>query len=68
MPHRDSEAVEDIKYDDTRQRMRVTFTTGRVYDYLDVPPDEYQGFRDAESWGKYFNANIRNRYEYREVR
>ncbi len=68
MPHRESEAIEDISYDEARRRMRVTFRSGRVYDYLDVPPGEYQAFYDADSWGRHFNANIRNRYEYLEVR
>ena len=64
---RSSEAVEDISYDETSQRMRVTFTTGRVYDYLDVPIEEYEAFAAAESLGRYFNANIRDKYEYSEV-
>jgi hypothetical protein len=64
---RDSEAIDNIQYNDERKRMRVIFKTGRVYDYLDVPAGEYQAFRDAESWGKHFNAHIRNRYEHREV-
>ncbi|MGQ0531423.1 MAG: KTSC domain-containing protein [Caulobacteraceae bacterium] len=68
MPHRESEAIEDISYDETRQRMRITFTTGRIYDYLDVPIDEYEAFYAAESSGRYFNAQIRDRYEHREAR
>lgn len=68
MPQRESTAIDDIKYDEKTGQMRVTFTTGRIYVYLDVPMEEYEAFDAAESRGRHFNAHIRDRYEYREVR
>ncbi|MBI2686601.1 MAG: KTSC domain-containing protein [Acidobacteria bacterium] len=35
---------------------------GSVYGYAGVPQSEFDGLMGAESKGKYFNANIKNRY------
>jgi hypothetical protein len=64
---RDSEVIEDIDYDPVSRDMRVALTTGRVYVYFNVPAEEYEAFRAAASLGRYFNANIRDQYEFREV-
>jgi hypothetical protein len=64
---RDSEVIEDIDYNPVSQEMRVALTTGRVYIYFNVPAEEYEAFQAAESLGRYFNANIRDHYEFREV-
>jgi hypothetical protein len=45
----------------------VAFITGRVYVYFDVPPAEYDAFRDAPSLGRYFNLHIRDQYRFREL-
>lgn len=45
----------------------ILFTTGRRYLYHRVPPDEAERFAAAFSKGRYFNARIRDRYEFTEV-
>jgi hypothetical protein len=64
---RESEIIDDIAYDEDTRELRVDLKTGRSYIYLDVPIEEYEAFDTAESLGQYYNANIRMRYEYREV-
>lgn len=49
------------------RELDVLFTTGRRYVYFDVPQEEADAFRAAFSKGRYFNARIRENYEYREV-
>jgi hypothetical protein len=42
--------------------LMLTFATGSVWQYYDVPFEIYSGFIKAPSHGKYFNENIRNTY------
>jgi len=42
------------------------FTTGRRYRYHDVPQAAVDDFRAAFSKGRYFNAHIRDAYDYTE--
>jgi lysyl-tRNA synthetase class 2 len=40
----------------------LTFNTGSIWAYYDVPFEVYSGFCKAKSYGSYFNSNIRNIY------
>ena len=46
------------------QTLEIEFNSGSVYDYAGVPQGEYDGFMGADSKGKYFHANIKNRYSF----
>jgi hypothetical protein len=63
-----STVIAGIQYDAQRERLAVTFVTGRVYEYVDVPPDVARAFRSAFSKGTYFNSYIRDRYDFRELK
>jgi len=56
-----------VGYDAGSRTLEVEFKEGRVYQYLDVPPDVYDGLMCAESLGKYFYAYIITYYRYRRV-
>jgi hypothetical protein len=62
-----SSVIAGIHYDSARERLTVNFVTGRVYEYVDVPPGVARAFRSAFAKGTYFNAYIRDRYDYREL-
>jgi hypothetical protein len=62
-----SSVIAGIQYDTDRQRLTVTFVTGRVYEYVDVPPGVARAFRSAFAKGTYFNSYIRDRYDHREL-
>jgi hypothetical protein len=62
-----STAIADIDYDATRERLTVTFITGRVYEYIDVPTEVAASFQSAFSKGAFFNGYIRDRYDFREI-
>jgi hypothetical protein len=59
-----SESIRSIGYDSDCQTLEVEFNYGAVYQYAGVPQGEYEGMMNADSKGKYFNANIRNRYSF----
>jgi hypothetical protein len=48
--------------------LRITFVSGRIYVYEDVPIDAFEALMSASSRGAHFNKHIRGAYEYREVR
>jgi hypothetical protein len=54
-------------YDDATGILRIRFVTGRLYDYLDVPREDWAGLQAASSKGRYFNFHIRGRYRYRRL-
>ena len=48
--------------------LTIVYVSGAVYDYLDVPQEDFDDFRAAFSKGIYLNKNIKPnfRYEKRE--
>ena len=62
-----SSVIRRFSYDEPHRRLRVTFTSGDVYDYEAVPPEVVAEFRAAFSKGRFFGRNIRDRYACRRV-
>lgn len=62
-----STVIRDRHYDAGTARLTVTFVTGRIYVYEDVPPAVAAEFDAAFSKGQFFNARIRDHYRYREI-
>ncbi len=62
-----SSAIADIAYNQDSKRLTVTFVTGRIYEYVDVPSDVASSFQSASSKGTFFNAYVRDRYDFREL-
>jgi hypothetical protein len=59
--------IHAIGYNPDSQTLEIEFNSGAVYDYSDVPQSEYDGFIGADSKGKYFHANIKNRYSFMKL-
>lgn len=49
-----------------RGRLLVTFKSGAIYSYDDVPIKVFKELITAESHGRYFSKNIRTKYTYRK--
>jgi hypothetical protein len=62
-----STVINGFEYDARTERLVVTFVTGRIYEYSNVPVETYRAFRSAFSKGKFFNEQIRDRYDCREL-
>lgn len=58
-----SSVIAEVRYDEERELLEVHFHNGRVYRYLDVPPEELEALTTADSVGRYFNQEIRTRYK-----
>lgn len=47
--------------------MYVKFNTGSIYRYDNVPQSVFDDMLSAESKGKFFNAHVKNTYNYEKV-
>jgi hypothetical protein len=64
----ESEAIAEIDYQPASSTLFVRFAHGGWYSYFMVPPKVYSDFLVAESHGRFFQENIRERYPYRRAR
>jgi KTSC domain-containing protein len=62
-----SSVIRHFHYRPEEAELEILFTTGRRYVYRDVPPETADAFRAAFSKGRYFNAHIRDEYDFSEV-
>lgn len=62
-----SSVISSFTYEPERQRLVVTFVTGRVYEYAEVSADVAARLRASFSKGVFFNSHIRNNYRCREI-
>jgi hypothetical protein len=63
-----SSVISSFTYQPERRRLVVTFVTGRVYEYDDVPGNVATNFRASFAKGVYFNSHIRDHYKCREIK
>jgi hypothetical protein len=68
VPQVHSSVLTFVTYDDDCGELDITFTSGKTYRYLRVPPEVYDGLLDAESKGEFFNENIKDDFVSSEVR
>lgn len=59
--------LKSVGYDPSLQMLEIEFQDGSVYRYFGVPEEEHRGLLEAESKGRYFIYNIRDRYRYEKV-
>jgi hypothetical protein len=62
-----SSVIRGAWYLPKRRQLDLLFTSGRRYIYSGVPMAVADGFAQAESKGRFYNAEIRNRFPCREV-
>ena len=62
-----STVIAAIAYNQDTRVLRVTFISGLVYDYLDVPEHVYAAFKSSSVKGSFLNKEIRNKYVHRKV-
>jgi KTSC domain len=58
----DSTTMRSVGYDAAEQVLEIEFTSGAVYQYVDVPAAIFDRLMQAESKGRYFNDEIRDDY------
>lgn len=63
----ESTAIRDIRYDEERSKLFVTFSDGDEYVYVGVPGEVHRSFVDADSKGQFFAYEIRDQYPYNKL-
>lgn len=54
-------------YDAGTRVLEIEYSTGNVYQYVDVPAEVYEWFLRARSKGGFVNRLIKDRYAYLEI-
>lgn len=64
-----SSCIGNINYDPIEETMEIIFSNPELgkWRYYNVPALEVAGFETSSSQGEYFNANIRDVYDYERV-
>ena len=60
----ESSNIAGFCYTETDQVLTVEFNSGSRYNYYDVPESIYEEIKNADSKGKYLNAQIKGVYRY----
>lgn len=63
-----SSELRSVGYDADALILEIEFQNGRVYQYHGVPPPIFESLLTAQSKGRFFNGNIRDRYAYTRLR
>lgn len=62
-----STVIRRFNYDSENARLYVTFLSGKVYAYLNVPESVYEEMKAAFSKGKFLNEEIKGKYAFEEI-
>lgn len=55
--------IESVGYDAHSRILEIEFHGGRIYRYLEVPVQVYNGLMASGSKGKFLNMEIRDKYK-----
>lgn len=62
-----STVVSKYRYYAKSQILRITFVSGTVYDYKNVPEEVYLEMKASFSKGTYLNENIKGSYQFEKI-
>ena len=63
----ESSNLRSVGYDEFLLVLEIEFKSGAVYRYYGVPSEVHDEIINAESVGKYFNANVKSKYNFLKV-
>lgn len=63
----ESSNLRSVEYDEFLLVLEIEFKSGAVYRYYGVPSEVHDEIINAESVGKYFNANVKSKYNFLKV-
>jgi len=61
-----SSVIKNVWYKPSLASLVVDYNNGSSYEYLDVPYFVFEGFRSAESKGRFINKHIKTRFEFKK--
>ena len=63
----ESECIHDAKYNNLTKRLTLFYKSGGVYNYERIHRFYWAGLFNANSKGKFINANIIGKWQYNKV-
>lgn len=57
-----------MNYNAEAATLRVTFVSGMVYEYKDVPEEVYVAMKTSGAKGIYLNQHIKGRYAFEKIK
>lgn len=61
----ESSTIKEIAHEN--DELYVKFTSGSTYRYKGVSKELFESLKSSESKGKFFGANIKNKFEYERL-
>ncbi|MDR2368457.1 MAG: KTSC domain-containing protein [Deltaproteobacteria bacterium] len=62
-----SSLVKVLRYNPKSSTLEILFQNGKKFQYIDVPKEEWEDFKAADSKGRFFRNNINGTYIYGRV-
>jgi len=62
-----STVIKNFSYDEKSKSLTIIFVTGMVYSYKKVPKEVFEMLKAAGSKGRYFNYNIKEKYQFEKI-
>lgn len=62
-----SSSLAQIGYNPETETLEIQFLNATLYQYFNVPADEYHALMTAPSRGAFLNRCIKGRYQYRRI-
>ena len=63
-----SSVVAAMEYNEPTATLRITYASGKVYDYKDVPPEVFEEMKLVDSKGTFLNYQVKGKYKFRKVK
>lgn len=62
-----SSVVAAMNYDEASSTLRITFVSGMIYDYKNVPEQVYLDMKASGSKGVFLNQKIKGKYRFKKI-
>jgi hypothetical protein len=62
-----STVIAHMNYDTEKETLTITFVSGEVYEYRQVPADVFAAMKAARSKGTYLNRHIKGHFEFGRI-
>lgn len=63
-----SSNITSASYDTNTKDLLIIFKNGSIYEYKNFPWAQFTKFRMADSQGKFFILEIKNKYPYKKIK
>ncbi len=63
----DSSNLKEGWYFPESKKLKIQFNSGDFYEYYNVEKSVFDGFEGTESQGRYFNQNVKGKFEFKKI-